>query len=82
VTTGLVVVDVGGIVVRAGTPGVVVEGCEVVGVDGATVEAGGGCAGGAGAAAPGCSEATTTPIQAAAPAEPSTTAPVRNRICT
>jgi hypothetical protein len=33
---------------------------------------------GAGAAAPGCSEATRTPIQAVAPAAPSTIAPVRN----
>jgi hypothetical protein len=39
-----------------------------------------GCGGGAGAAAPGCSEATRTPIQAVAPLAPSTIAPVRNRM--
>jgi hypothetical protein len=77
VTTGLVVVvGIGGIVVLA-----VVGGAEVLGVLGVTVGGGGaGCAGGAGAAAPGCSEATRTPIHAVAPPEPSTTAPVRNRI--
>lgn len=95
-TTGLVVVVVGGIVVVvvgtvvAGTPGAVVGGAEVVagaeevggaGVLGGTVEPGvADGAGGAGAAPPGCSDATRTPIQAVAPPAPRTTAPVRNRI--
>jgi len=96
VTTGVVVVVVGGIVVVgagtgvAGTPGAVVGGADVLGgaevvgvtgVLGVTVDADEpGRADGAGAAAPGCSEATRTPIQAVAPPAPRMTAPVRNRI--
>lgn len=84
-TTGIVVVVVGGtvvvVVVAAEARGVVVGDAEVVGVVGGTVDPGvPGCAGGAGAAAPGCSEATRTPIQAVAPLAPSTIAPVRNRM--
>jgi hypothetical protein len=83
VTTGLVVVVVGGtvvvVVVVAEVPGVVVGDAEVVGVAGGTVDPGVlGCGGGAGAAAPGCSDATSTPIQEVAPLAPSTIAPVRN----
>jgi hypothetical protein len=85
VTTGLVVVVVGGtvvvVVVCAEVPGVEVGDAEVVGVVGNTVDPGVlGCGGGAGAAAPGCSDATNTPIQEVAPLAPSTIAPVRNRM--
>lgn len=91
VTTGLVVVVVGGLVVvvvgglvgvDAGTPGEAGGGTEVLGVVDGTDDPGAvvGAAGGAGDAAPGCSEATTVPIQAVAPLAPRTAAPVMNRM--
>ena len=83
-TTGVVVVVVGGtvvVVVVAEARGVVVGDTEVMVVVGDTVDPDvPGWGGGAGAAAPGCSEATRTPIQAVAPLAPSTRAPVRNRM--
>lgn len=80
-TTGLVVVVVGAAVVVVEAPGVVVADAGILEVAGNTVDPGvPGCGSGAGAAAPGCSEATRTPIQAVAPPAPSTIAPVRNRM--
>jgi hypothetical protein len=88
VTTGLVVVVVGAtavvvVVVVAEVPGVVVGDAGIMGLLGNTVDpAVLGCGGGAGAAPPGCSAATTTPIQAVAPPAASTIDPVRNRMRT
>jgi hypothetical protein len=83
---GLVVVGVGAtavvvVVVVAEAPRVGVGFAGRSEVVGNTVDPGvPGCGSGAGAAAPGCSEATRTPIQAVAPLAPSTIALVRNRM--
>jgi hypothetical protein len=83
---GLVVVGVGAtavvvVVVVAEAPGVGVGYAGIPEVVGTTVDPDVlGWGSGAGAAAPGCSEATRTPIQAVAPPAPSTIPPVRNRM--
>ena len=87
---GLVVVGVGAtavvvvvvvVVVVAEAPRVGVGFAGIPEVVGNTVDPGvPGCGSSAGAAAPGCSEATRTPIQAVAPPAASTIAPVRNRM--
>lgn len=84
-TTGIVVVVVGGtvvvVVVTAEAPVLVVGDAAVLDVVGNAVDpVEPGCGGGAVAAAPGCSEATRMPIQAVAPPAPSTIAPVRKRM--